>query len=359
MYTIIDYIIAFVLSLVVSIAITPFTIKFAKKFGFVDKPDYRKVHKELMPRIGGLSILIGATAGLLYLNKLIPLLWPVLLGGAVIIIIGIFDDKYTLSAKVKFLGQIVAASIVVAFDFNIDFITLPFMEERIYLGPFSYVIGVFWIVAITNAINLIDGLDGLASGVSVIAMTSIMSLAALNGHFIVVSLTVILIGSTIGFMFFNFHPAKIFMGDTGALFLGYCISIISLMGLYKSVTIFSLIVPIIILAVPIFDTLFAIIRRLLNKQKISAPDKSHLHHCLISMGFSHRETVLTIYAISAFFGLAAIIFTRSTLWGSIAVITVVLLLIQVIAELVGLIGSHKPLLNAYKKMRANMNQSYK
>ncbi|WP_335870570.1 glycosyltransferase family 4 protein [Bacillus sp. 2205SS5-2] len=351
MYSLSDFIFAFAISLVVSLVVTPLVIKFAIKYGFVDKPDYRKVHKSLMPRIGGLSIVIGATAGLIYLNKLIPLLWPVILGGGIILVVGILDDKYTLSPKAKLIGQILAACIVVFADFKIDFITLPFVSERIYLGNFSYLFGIFWIVGITNAINLIDGLDGLAGGVSVIAMTSIMTLAALSGQYIVVALTIILIGSTIGFLFFNFHPAKIFMGDTGALFLGYCISIISLLGLYKSVTIFSLIVPIIILAIPIFDTFFAIIRRILNKQKISAPDKSHLHHRLLELGFSHKETVLIIYAIGAFFGLCAILFSRSTLWGAVLFIGVLVVIIQLTAEIVGLIGKHKPLINTMKKIR--------
>ena len=351
MYSLIDFVIAFAISLVVSVAVTPLVIKFAKRFGFVDKPDYRKVHKGLMPRVGGLSIVIGASAGLLYLNDLILPLWPVILGGGIILIVGILDDRFTLSPKAKLVGQILAACIVVFADFKIDFITLPFVAERIYLGNFSYVFGILWIVGITNAINLIDGLDGLAGGVSVIAMTSIMALAAMNGQYMVVALTVILIGGTIGFLFFNFNPAKIFMGDTGALFLGYCISIISLLGLFKSVTIFSLVVPIIILAIPIFDTFFAIIRRILNKQKISAPDKSHLHHRLLAMGFSHKETVLIIYAIGAFFGLCAILFTRSTLWGAILFSAVLVVLIQLTAEVVGLIGQHKPLINTMKKLR--------
>ncbi|KUP04380.1 hypothetical protein Q75_15375 [Bacillus coahuilensis p1.1.43] len=352
MYSFIDFIIAFFISLGVSVAVTPLVIKFAIKFGFVDKPDHRKVHKGLMPRIGGLSIVIGATAGLLYLHEIILHIWPLLVGGAIILITGILDDKFTISPKTKLLGQLIAAGIVVFYDIKIDFISLPFVDERIYLGPFSYVFAILWIVGITNAINLIDGLDGLAAGVSVIAMTTIMTLAAFNNHMLVVALTVILIGGSIGFLFFNFNPAKIFMGDTGALFLGYCISVISLLGLYKSVTIFSLVIPIIVLAIPIFDTFFAILRRILNKQKISAPDKSHLHHCLLELGYSHRETVLIIYSIGTFFGLCAILFSRSTLWGSLLVLGVLILLIQLTAELVGLIGKHKPLLNTMKKLRS-------
>src|SRR5690606_6108530 len=204
-------------------------IKFAKKFGFVDAPNYRKVHNKIMPRIGGLAIVMGATAGLASMYKLVFDLWPIILGGVFILIIGIIDDKYTLSPKYKLIGQFTAAGIVVFFGFDIDFITIPFISEKISLGPFSYILAIIWIVGITNAINLIDGLDGLASGVSIIALTVIMYLAIMNGQYLIVALTAILIGSTLGFLFFNFHPAKIFLGDTGALFLGYCIATISIL----------------------------------------------------------------------------------------------------------------------------------
>lgn len=351
MYSTFDFILAFIISFTVAVLVTPLVIKFAKKFGFVDAPNYRKVHSIPMPRIGGLAIVAGATAGLSYVYELIFDLWPIVLGGVAILIIGILDDKYTLSPKIKLIGQLVAACIVVFFGFDIDFITIPFVSEKIALGPFSYIIAILWIIGITNAINLIDGLDGLASGVSVIALASIMYLAILNGQYLVVALTAILIGSTLGFLIFNFHPAKIFLGDTGSLFLGYCISTISMLGLFKSVTVFSLVIPIIILAIPIFDTLFAIIRRVINKKKIFAPDKSHLHHRFMALGFSHRETVLIIYAIGIFFGLCAIIFSHSTLWGAFIIMSILIVSIQILAEVIGLI-SRKPFLNIYKRIRS-------
>lgn len=351
MYATIDIIIAFAISLVVTICVTPFVIKFAKKFGFVDAPNYRKVHNKIMPRIGGLAIVMGATAGLASMYKLVFDLWPIILGGVFILIIGIIDDKYTLSPKYKLIGQITAAGIVVFFGFDIDFITIPFISEKISLGPFSYILAIIWIVGITNAINLIDGLDGLASGVSIIALTVIMYLAIMNGQYLIVALTAILIGSTLGFLFFNFHPAKIFLGDTGALFLGYCIATISILGLFKSVTIFSLIIPIIILGIPIFDTLFAIVRRMLNKQKIFAPDKSHLHHRLLQLGFSHRETVLIIYCIGLFFGLCAIIFSYSSIWGALIIMSALIIVTQITAEVIGLIGK-KPFLTFFKRIRS-------
>jgi UDP-GlcNAc:undecaprenyl-phosphate GlcNAc-1-phosphate transferase len=350
MYTIVDYAVAFLISMIVSIASTPLVKMFAIKYGFVDKPDQRKVHTKLMPRLGGLAIVIGATAGLLYLTPKIPFLIPIMIGGLIILIVGILDDKYSLSPRMKLLGQLAAACIVVFSGLEIEFITLPFMEERLQLGPFGYVLAIIWIVGVTNAINLIDGLDGLAGGVSAIAMTSILAMAVINHNILVIILTVILIGSTLGFLAFNFYPAKIFMGDTGALFLGFAIAVISIDGLYKSVTLFSLIIPIMILGIPIFDTLFAIMRRVLNKQKISAPDKSHLHHCLIAMGFSHRTTVLIIYGMGIVFGVSAIIFSNSTLWGSLIIACLLFLIIQLTAEIIGLIGKHRPLINSIKRL---------
>lgn len=349
MYTTAEYIIGFCISLIVTIISTPFIKMIAIKFGFVDKPDHRKVHQSLMPRLGGLAIVIGTLAGLLYFSPKSPDLFPIGIGACIILIIGVLDDKYTLSAKTKLLGQIIAACIVVFSGVDIDFITLPF-GDRIELGAFGVILSILWIVGVTNAINLIDGLDGLAGGVSAIALGSILLMSVLNHQFIVVSLCIVLIASIIGFLFFNFHPAKIFMGDTGALFLGYSIAVISMMGLFKSVTLFSLIIPVIILGIPIFDTFFAIVRRILNNQKISAPDKSHLHHCLLSLGFTHRQTVLIIYGMGILFGVSAIIFSTSTLWGSLIIIGLLFILIQITAEFIGLIGKRKPLINILKRI---------
>jgi UDP-GlcNAc:undecaprenyl-phosphate GlcNAc-1-phosphate transferase len=350
MYSLEQYLIAFFLSLIVAVFTTPLVKKLAIKIGATDNPNFRKVHQKVMPRLGGLSIILGFIAGFIYLSPKSDLMLPIMLGGTIIILVGIIDDKYTLTAKYKLTGQIAAALIVIAAGIKIDYINIPFYGNFDF-GIFSYIITILWIVGITNAINLIDGLDGLASGVSTIAMSAILLMAIFDGQVLVITLSVILIGSTLGFLFFNFYPAKIFMGDTGALFLGYAISIISILGLFKSVTIFSLIIPIIILAVPIFDTLFAIIRRILNKQKISAPDKSHLHHCLLSMGFNHRNTVLIIYLISIFFGISAIIFSASTLWGSFFILGLLILIIQLTAEIIGLIGEkRKPLINTLKKV---------
>lgn len=332
-----------VLCFLLSVTITPLVKKLAIAIGVTDKPDPRKVHQKIMPRLGGLAIYISFIIGFLALGLLNRETLPIIIGCTIIIITGILDDKFTLSAKVKLLGQIVAAIIVVMNGVVIQFINLPF-GGMIEFGIFSIPITILWIVGITNAVNLIDGLDGLAAGVSSIALITISGMALLKGDLFTFSLGMILLGSTLGFLVHNFYPAKIFMGDTGALFLGYMISILSLLG-FKNVTMLSLVVPIIILGVPISDTFFAIIRRLLNKSPISAPDKSHLHHCILRSGFSHRQTVLLIYAMAAMFSLAAFIFSQATIRGALLVIIVMLIVIELFVEKVGLVGNdYKPLL---------------
>lgn len=344
--------IAFFISLFVSVCMIPLIIKVANRFQIVDKPNKRNVHKTPVPSLGGLAIIAGTAAGLIYLNLDNPFLFPVIIGAIIIIVTGVLDDKFNVSAKIKFTLQLVAASVVVASGIMIKSIDLPFIGG-IELGVFSYIISVLWIVGVTNSINLIDGLDGLAGGVAIIAISSIVVMAIIDpgNHLFIISLSVLLIGSTLGFLCFNFHPAKIFMGDTGALFLGYSIAVISILGLFKSVTVFSLLIPIIILAVPIFDTVFAIIRRTLNKQKIYIADKGHLHHCLLAMGYSHRKTVLIVYGFSFFFGVCAILFTNTTLWASVLLFTVLVIVVEVYAEFIGLMGQERqPLINAMKRI---------
>jgi UDP-GlcNAc:undecaprenyl-phosphate/decaprenyl-phosphate GlcNAc-1-phosphate transferase len=343
-------VLSFFISFLSVLLITPFVIKFAVYIGATDQPNYRKVHQKIMPRLGGLAILIGVMAGYFTAGLQNQSVKGITVAGIIIIIVGIIDDLYTLSPKFKLLGQIIAAIIVVQTGLTIDFITIPFVGQ-FNLEILAYPVTIIWILAITNSINLIDGLDGLAAGVSAIVISTIALMAGLNGNILILTLSVIVLGSTIGFLFYNFNPAKIFMGDTGALFLGYCISILSLLGLYKSVTLFSFVVPIIILGVPIFDTTFAIIRRIANKKPISAPDKGHLHHRLLNLGLSHRLTVIIIYLLSIIFSFAAVVFSTTTLWGSLAILFGLLLMIELIAELIGLVHyKYRPLLYLYNKL---------
>ncbi|MGI2327472.1 glycosyltransferase family 4 protein [Planococcus sp. YIM B11945] len=345
-----------VVAFIASLVLTPIVKRLAYRIGAVDRPNHRKVHARIMPRLGGLAIFGSFLIGYFILRPeqsvsnavteaFIPIETAIIIGAFIIIITGVLDDMMEISAKAKLLGQLLAAGIVViGGGLEISFINLPFGGE-IDFGYFSIPLTILWIVGITNAVNLIDGLDGLAAGVSTIALITLSVMAYIMGDVFVMSLAAILAASSIGFLYYNFHPAKIFMGDTGALFLGYMISVLALMG-FKNVTIVALIIPIIMLGVPISDTFFAIVRRLREKQPLSAPDKSHLHHCLLNVGFSHSQTVLIIYGIAALFGLAALLFSQATLWGGILLIGLMLLAIELFVEVVGLAGkNYRPLIN--------------
>src|SRR5690625_775653 len=264
---------------------------------------------------------------------------------------------FNLSAKVKFIVQIVAALLVVCWGgLQVEFINWPFGGQGAF-GLLSSWITIFWIVGGTNAMNLIDGLDGLTAGVSSIALLTIAGMAIIKGDVYVTTMALILFFSTIGFLPFNFYPAKIFMGDTGALFLGYMISVLALLG-FKNVTIISFIIPIFILAVPISDTLIAMVRRYINKQPMSSPDSSHLHHRLVKFGFTHKQTVLFLYGLSMMFSVAAVLFTMTTVWGSVMIFTIALLAVQVLIENLELINSdYKPLTNFFKGLRHRDHKS--
>ncbi|WP_019415432.1 glycosyltransferase family 4 protein [Paenisporosarcina sp. TG20] len=338
-----------VLAFVASLLLTPVVKTIAFKVGAVDRPNFRKVHAQVMPRLGGLAIFGSFLIGFFIFRPENPIALYILIGAFIIIITGVLDDMFEITAKAKLLGQFLAAGIVIYGGLEIEFINLPF-GGQLDFGYFSIPLTILWVVGITNAINLIDGLDGLAAGVSTIALITLAGMAFIMGDTFVLAMCVILAASTAGFLFYNFHPAKIFMGDTGALFLGYMIGVLALLG-FKNITVISLIIPIIMLGVPISDTFFAIVRRIRLKQPLSAPDKSHLHHCLLNVGFTHRQTVLIIYALASMFGLAALIFSQSTQWGAILLITVMLVAIELFVEVVGLAGkNYKPLINFVRMM---------
>lgn len=341
------------ISFAISLGVTPFVIKLANRMGATDKPNYRKVHKAAIPSLGGISIFIAFIIGVMIIQPEESFHLAFILGAFIVFITGLLDDIYDLRPSYKLAGQLLAAFVVVYLgEIQVTFINLPF-GNTLEFGILSIPITIIWIVGVTNAINLIDGLDGLAAGVSSIALICIAGMAFIMSDAYVLAIALLLLASTVGFLFFNFHPAKIFMGDTGALFLGYVIAVLSLLG-FKNVTFISFIIPILILGVPISDTFFAIIRRLINKKPLSAPDKSHFHHCLLKLGFSHRQTVLIIYAISALFGLSAFIFSLTTVWGSILFITILVLLIELGAEKIGLINQqYKPLLRFVKGFNKN------
>ncbi len=339
------------LTLFISLIITPILIKVSLKFNATDKPNQRKVHKAPIPTLGGIAIYLSFLIGLCILQPINQYHIAILCGGFVMVLVGCIDDLFDLSPKVKFIAQTGAACLVVFWGgLQVEFINLPF-GGQIEFGFLSSVVTIIWIVGITNAINLIDGLDGLAGGVSAIALFTIAGMAVIMGNIYVATIALILFFSTVGFLRYNFFPAKIFMGDTGALFLGYMIAVLALLG-FKNVTIISFIIPIFILGVPISDTLIAMVRRYINKQPISSPDSSHLHHRLVKSGFTHKQTVLIIYTLSGMFSVAAILFSMTTVWGSLLIFAISLVAVQFLIENLELINAeYKPLTNLVKGLK--------
>ncbi|MFS0645412.1 MraY family glycosyltransferase [Siminovitchia sp. 179-K 8D1 HS] len=328
-----------IICFMITIILTPAVKHLAHRWGAIDRPNKRKIHQQPTPLLGGLAIFASFLAGVILIFPFDQRMITIIAGALIIVMTGFLDDILQMPARFKLLGQVIAASVIILGGLVITELNIPF-GGQIELGFFSIPITMLWIVGITNAINLIDGLDGLAAGVSAIAFSAISFMAFLHGDFFVLALGLICIGSTLGFLVYNFYPANIFMGDTGALFLGYMIAVLSLLG-FKSVTFISFIIPIIILGVPISDTLFAIIRRIIHKKPIAAPDKAHLHHCLLLIGFSHRQAVLAIYGIAALFSLAGIVFSMATEWMSIVILCIFL----VLTGTLGLISANdKPLL---------------
>lgn len=345
MFNYVEFVIALFMSALATFVLTFFVKELAIKFKFMDVPDFRKIHKNPTPRIGGLAIYIGFLIGLLYLAPNSQHLPAIIVGSAIIVLTGALDDKYNIRPIVKLTGQISGAGILILSGLVIDRVTLPFFG-MIDLGYFGIILTLLWIVGITNAINLIDGLDGLATGVSTIALLSMFFMAILQGQVVAAYLSIALVGSNLGFLYHNFYPAKIYMGDTGSNLLGYMIAVISILGLFKNIALFSFIIPIVILAVPIFDTLFAIVRRAANQQKIMAPDNKHIHYQLLHVGFSHRQSVLIMYAFSLVFGILAIISTQVSMITILIITLFVLALLYLLAEMAGLVrGGERPVVD--------------
>ena len=300
-------------ALIVAFILTPVVKVLAQKVGAVDVPkDNRRMHDHPIPRMGGLAIFLGFLISALVFVQITPQLRGMLLGAVIIVVLGIFDDIYSLRASFKFVVQIVAALIAVCSGNIIQIISNPnvFSSNPYWdLGWLAYPVTVIWIVAITNAVNLIDGLDGLANGVSAISATTVLVIALIGGQFQVAVVMAALVGACVGFMPYNMNPAKMFMGDTGATFLGYILATMSIQGLFKFYAIISFAVPFLILGLPIFDTAFAFIRRIAHGQSPMHADRSHIHHRLIDMGLNQKQAVATLYVISAILGLSAVVLT--------------------------------------------------
>lgn len=320
----------------------PIIKKIAIHIGAIDIPNKRKVHKVPIPRLGGLGIYVGFLLGYMLFGWESVQMNAILIGSFIIVITGIIDDIKPIPAKYKLIGQIVAAAVIPLYS-GIVLKDVSAFGLYINFGWFSTIATIIFIVAIMNCINFIDGLDGLAGGISAIyfLMIGIVAVVLNHSNGLDVILTCIMLGATLGFLVHNFHPASIFMGDSGSLFLGYIIAVISLLG-YKNVTFTSLIVPIFLLAIPIMDTLFAIIRRLLKHESIAMPDKCHLHHQLLKLNFSIRKSVLIIYLVDILFAIASIIYAIGDKGQGMIIYSILFIVVVVLIWKTDIISDKKP-----------------
>ncbi|MDG4514193.1 undecaprenyl/decaprenyl-phosphate alpha-N-acetylglucosaminyl 1-phosphate transferase [Streptococcus suis] len=366
------YVMVLISTVVLAVILTPLVRSLAFRVGAVDNPNARRINKVPMPSGGGLAIFIAfAVASLIFLplivarihlsSTYVDYILPVVIAGAIVVLTGLFDDIKELDPFPKLLGIIIAAGIIWFFtDFHFDSFKVPFGGPLIEFPTWlAFFLTVLWIVAITNAVNLIDGLDGLVAGVSIISLMTmgIVSYFFLYDSNIFLSLTIfVLVAAIAGFLPYNYHPAIIYLGDAGALFIGFMIGVFSLQGL-KNSTAVAVVTPIIILGVPITDTVVAIIRRKLSGQKIYEADRMHLHHRLLSLGLTHRGTVLVIYAISFIFSLTSLLLNISSRAGGVLLVVALALGVEILCELIGIFGENRtPVLNL---LRFIGNSSYR
>lgn len=313
---------AFIISVGVAALTTPLSIRIAKRFGIIDKPkDSRRMHKRPTPRFGGMAIFLGATAAMIIPAGMNEQIKVAMLGGVLMYGLGVADDILDVRPVTKFIGQFIIASIVYAMGIRIRFISNYFgspnadVNANVILGAgVAYLLTILWIVGVTNAVNLMDGLDGLAAGSVAIMASSLAYIAYIHGSRIgampVCIALVAVAGGCLGFLPYNFSPAKTFMGDGGALYLGYLIAVLSVISPLKRATVIGAIIPIMTLAVPLFDTGMAMLRRMLKHESIMNADRGHLHHHLMAAGFGQRRSVLVIYGIVGIMGMVAVLISR-------------------------------------------------
>ncbi len=316
--TAIRIIITIAVGFIVSFAATPIVKLFAQKVGAMDIPnEERRIHDHPIPRMGGLAIFLGFIISTLLFSDITLEVRGILLGCVVIVATGAVDDLVSLNAWVKFSLQIVAAIVAVAHNVRIEIVINPAFwseAEHLILGSWSIPVTIIWIVAITNSVNLIDGLDGLAVGVSTISSVTMLIVSLLVSDVNIAIILAALVGACVGFMPYNLNPAKIFMGDTGALLLGYVLATISVLGLFKFYALVSFAVPLLALAIPLLDTILAFVRRLLKGQNPFHADRQHLHHKLIDLGLNQKQAVAILYTVSGILGLSAVILTTDGTW---------------------------------------------
>jgi UDP-GlcNAc:undecaprenyl-phosphate/decaprenyl-phosphate GlcNAc-1-phosphate transferase len=337
-----------IVSIALSLILTPFVIKFAFLVGAIDKPDERKIHKRTMPRLGGLAPFISFVLTLVILHFVMPQAkfaglaarssWLIIaISISAILLLGVCDDVWSLKPGQKFLVQFIAGALVYAAGFKINSLTNPFTGGVLYFGMLSFPLTVLWVVGITNAFNLIDGLDGLAAGIAVIATVTVTAISLLHNDITTAVIAIALSGAVLGFLRYNFNPAKVFLGDSGSLFLGFTLAVLSIQSSTKGSTAFSVIVPLLALGVPIMDTSLAMLRRVIRSfmsdqslrtsplgklHSMFLPDRRHIHHQLLAHGLSHKEAVLVLYVASCTFGLCAFLVTAGSLNSSLILIGV-------------------------------------
>lgn len=319
--------------------ITPLVIKFAKKHGLVDIPkDNRRVHLKAMPRIGGVAIVLSMFIGLCiyyFFTRLTPTIAlndkfiGYVLGALVIFLMGLVDDIINLRARYKFIFQLLAASILYIYGISIAGIKIPFIyTDLIDFGFLSYPITLIWVIGVTNAVNLIDGLDGLAAGISAISATALLIIfITTSASLEAITITAVLVGSTLGFLPYNFNPAKTFMGDVGSNFLGFTLATVAIMGFAKGYTMLAIIAPILVLGVPIFDTLFAMIRRLIAHRPMLQPDRGHIHHRLLKRGYSQRQAVIVLYSVTSILSILAVTIISADFWKFVILIIAIIVFV--------------------------------
>ena len=337
-------IMSFVVTMVITALLIPIVMKIGAKLGIVAHKNKRTVHKVEVPRIGGYAIYISSLIGMVIFLKTDPQINAILIASFLVFFVGLFDDVHDLSPKTKLIVELIAALIVILYGdiYLKGFDFLPANWPPILPGGIT----VLWIVGITNAINLIDGLDGLSSGISIIVLFTISITSLTSGRTDIASLSLVLAGAIMGFLFYNFHPAKIFLGDCGALYIGFMISVISLLGFgYNVSTFFTLGAPIVVLMVPIMDTLIAIIRRKVHHKKFSEADKAHLHHNLMfKLKLGHRKSVIVLYGVTFWFSLTSYIYLYDSLLGTIMFI-ILMLIFELFVEMTNMVSrKYKPLL---------------
>jgi UDP-GlcNAc:undecaprenyl-phosphate GlcNAc-1-phosphate transferase len=302
-----------IIAAAITALLTPIVRNFSAKVGAVAVPNARKIHKNIVPSSGGLAIFSGFLVAALFFNRTSPEIIGFLIGGTVITGIGLLDDIFDLPPVTKFFGQILAALIVIYSGVSIEFVANPTGGGLVNLGFLSLPFTFLWIIGITNAINFIDGLDGLAAGVAGISATTLAVVALLTGRYDTMVLAATLAAAAFAFIPFNFsEKKKIFMGDSGSNFLGYSLAVISILGMVKVAAVFSMLIPILILAIPIFDTAFAIIRRLLSGKSPFEPDSLHLHHRIMNKGYTQKQTTYIIYGVNIILGVVAVLSTQMT-----------------------------------------------